>query len=64
MREDRFYQAHEGPLGIVAGNGALPQMVLDGARDAGRNIVMAGLQKAYPLLMKKYSASKPHPEFV
>ena len=44
MGEERFHQAHDAPLGIVAGNGALPQMVLEGARDAGRNIVMAGLR--------------------
>ena len=44
MTEGVSHSAHECPLGIVAGNGALPLMVLEGARDAGRNVVMAGLR--------------------
>ncbi len=41
---DTSSASQESPVGIVAGNGALPQMVLEGIRSLGRKSVVAGLR--------------------
>ena len=58
MTQDASFQENL-PIGIVAGNGSLPAMVLKGVHAAGRRLIVAGLRgEVQPSVLDKADACR------